>query len=223
MLLPELAAVVVVVLVLLIRFRRPLSRTHRPAEPFAIGDRWLVAVAAGCCLAVAPAALAGLPPWQAALPAALVLAAAFALRRRRSALRWSLVPWRVVLLTEGLFLVVATAGRHGLDHLLSQAAGHGVLRTEVVGAATSNLVNNLPAYLALERAVPAGHQQQLLGLLLGTNAGPMLLVTGSLATVLWRERCRARGVIVPAGQFLRLGLLVTPPLLLATYGGLLAG
>jgi arsenical pump membrane protein len=51
----------------------------------------------------------------------------------------------------------------------------------------------------------------------------MLLVTGSLATVLWRERCRARGVIVPAGQFLRLGLLVTPPLLLATYGGLLAG
>jgi len=220
MLLPEVAAVSVVVVVLLLRFRHPLSREHQRPAPFPVGDRALLAVAALCCLAVAPAALAGLPPWQAAVPAALVLGVAFVLRERRSVLRWSLLPWRVVLLTEGLFLVVAAAGKHGLDRLLDHAAGHGVVRTELVGAAASNLVNNLPSYLALERVVPPGHQQQLLGLLLGTNAGSMLVVTGSLATILWRERCRARGLEIPAGQFLRLGLLLTPPLLVATYLGL---
>lgn len=58
-------------------------------------------------------------------------------------------------------------------------------------------------------------------LLLGTNAGPMLLLSGSLATLLWRDRCRARGLEIGWRQFLRLGLLVVPPLLLGTYGALL--
>ena len=58
----------------------------------------------------------------------------------------------------------------------------------------ANLVNNLPAYVAVEAAVPAGHADQLLALLIGTNAGPLVLPWGSLATVIWFERVRAAGV-----------------------------
>jgi arsenical pump membrane protein len=47
-----------------------------------------------------------------------------------------------------------------------------------------------------------------------------VLVWGSLATLLWRERCRARGVDVSPWIFARLGLLGVPPLLVCTTVGL---
>jgi len=71
---------------------------------------------------------------------------------------------------------------------------------------SSNLVNNLPAYLAVESAVPTGHTTQLLGALLGSNGGPLVLVWGSLATLLWRERCTARGLRIRPGMFAAVGL-----------------
>ena len=81
------------------------------------------------------------------------------------------MPWRLALLVEGLFLVVHGIGPHGLDTLLR----HGLvapLPTAAVAATGSNLVNNLPAYLAHNR---------LLSLLLGVNLGPLVLPWGSLA------------------------------------------
>ncbi|HEY5336277.1 MAG TPA: SLC13 family permease [Mycobacteriales bacterium] len=220
MLLPEVVAIAVVTLVLMLRFRTSLRRRHAEPEPYAITDRPLVVVAAACCLAVAPASLFGVAPWTAALPAAAVLAAVFAVRRR-TVLRTGLVPWRLVLLTEGLFLVVAALGHHGLDSLLTHVTRHGALPTELLGAGGANVANNLPTYLAVQRTVPPHHVTDLLALLIGTNAGPLLLLFGSLATLLWRDRCTARGLRIGAWEFFRTGLLVVPPLLLGCYGALL--
>ena len=119
-----------------------------------------------------------------------------------------------MLLTLGLFLVVEAAGRHGLDTLLMRLVGHGGnARVGAVAATSANLVNNLPAYLALERSTPAG---DLPALLVGVNVGPLVLLWGSLATLLWRERCRARGVHVSVAQFTLLGLAGVPVVLAAT-------
>ncbi len=109
--------------------------------------------------------------------------------------------------------------------MLGHLAGHsesalGVLRTAGAGAASSNVVNNLPSYLALER-VADGRKDQLFGLLLGSNLGPLILLWGSLATLLWRERCKARGVRVSAWEFARVGLVGVPVLLVVSWAGLL--
>jgi arsenical pump membrane protein len=40
-------------------------------------------------------------------------------------------------------------------------------------------------------------------------------VTGSLATILWLVALRRQKIEVTAGRFLQLGLLVTPPALIA--------
>jgi arsenical pump membrane protein len=219
MALPEVAAVTVTVTVLLVRFRAELAGRYPPPPAPAPTDRITLLTAAGCCLAIAPAVLAGAAPWTVAVPAAAVLAAVTRWRRR-PVLSGLGVPWRLVVLTEGLFLVVSAAGRHGLDHLLAHAAGHGALRTAAVGAVAGNLVNNLPAFLALSRV--SRSTTQLLALLVGTNAGPLVLVWGSLATLLWRDRCQARGVVVPAAQFTRLGLVLVPGVLLAGWLALVA-
>jgi Na+/H+ antiporter NhaD/arsenite permease-like protein len=47
-------------------------------------------------------------------------------------------------------------------------------------------------------------------LLVGVDAGPNLLVTGSLATLLWLAVARERDASVSPGRFLAIGLLMAP-------------
>jgi arsenical pump membrane protein len=112
-----------------------------------------------------------------------------------------------------MLLLAAAAGPHGLDRLLRDALGTspGALRTAVTGAVLANGVNNLPAFLALERVVP---DRVLPALLLGVDVGPLVLPWASLATLLWADRCRAAGVAVPWRSFVLRGLVVVPLTLL---------
>lgn len=221
--LPALVAIAATTVTITLAYRRELGGRFPEPRPVEIADPLLLRIAAGVCLGVIPLFVLDVPVWAVATGGAAILVAAFAVRRRK-ALRFGLLPWRLVLLVEGLFLVIATLGIHGLDTALANLAGTsssdlGVLRTAATGAVASNVVNNLPSYLALER-VADGDPGRLLGLLLGTNLGPLITLWGSLATLLWRERCRARGLDISAGRFARLGLLGVPPMLLASWAAL---
>jgi arsenical pump membrane protein len=54
------------------------------------------------------------------------------------------------------------------------------------------------------------------GTLLGCDLGPNLTTTGSLSTMLWLLLLRQRGIQVSSLQYLRLGIIVTPLMLLVT-------
>jgi arsenical pump membrane protein len=221
--LPALVSVLVTVAVLALMFRRDLSSGYAPAEPYVAPDRVLLWSSAAVCLALAPAFASGVQPAWPASVAALLLVVLFAVRRR-SDLRASHVPWRLVLLVVGLFMVVQTLAVHGLSDLLSQVAGSGEswpdhLRLTATGAVSANVVDNLPAYLALE-PVADGSPARLVALLIGVNCGPLLTLWASLATLLWRERCAAAGVEVSARRFLVRGAVLVPVLLVATTAAL---
>ncbi len=205
-------AVAVTVLALALAHHRSLRGRYLLPGPEPRRDRVLLWTSALACLALVPAVLTGLPVAVVFGAAAAVVVAATALRSPR-VLRPSLVPWRLVLLVEGLFLVVSAAGPHGLDALLRGVAGPGDAPGRVVAAAAvgGNLVNNLPAYLALERVIPPSH---LLDVLVGVDLGPLVLPWASLATLLWHERCKAAGVVVPWTTYAVRGVLLVPPLLL---------
>jgi hypothetical protein len=70
-------------------------------------------------------------------------------------------------------------------------------RAAAAGAVLSNLVNNLPAYLAGEAALQLQGHQPVFGLLIGVNVGPVVTPWVSLATLLWMERCRSAVIAVP--------------------------
>jgi len=164
----------------------------------------LCAVAGAACVLFVAAILAGAPLGVASAAAATVTVLAFA-RRERAALRWSLLPWRLLALVTGMFLTVQTLSVHGLGALVARLVGGsdsllGQLRAAGTGAALANLVDNLPAYLAGESAVPAANHDQLLALLIGTNAGPLVTAWASLATLLWYERCAAFGLVIPKAR-----------------------
>jgi arsenical pump membrane protein len=58
-------------------------------------------------------------------------------------------------------------------------------------------------------------------LLLGVNMGPVLLLTGSLAGLLWQASARRAGVEVRASTYSRIGATVGVPALVAAGAVLL--
>ncbi|MEU5209980.1 SLC13 family permease [Streptomyces sp. NPDC020742] len=227
---PQLAAIVVTMGCLWLFFWRRGRRgadTYRPPEAHRPGDPVLFRVCAVACAGFLVAILvADVPLWAASAAAAAVAVAAFAVRRR-SSLRPSLVPWRLLVMVPGMFLVVETVNVNGLHELLTSAVGTdggvpGMFRASAVGAGLSNVLNNLPVYLAGESAVPLANHSQLLALLIGTNVGPVVTPWASLATLLWFERCHAQGVRVPLRSFMATGAVLAVGALLAATAALAA-
>ncbi|WP_327711596.1 SLC13 family permease [Streptomyces sp. NBC_00464] len=215
--LPQLAAIGVTAGCLWVfywrRGRRGADRYTPPALPVP-GDPVLLRICAVACggflLAIL---LLNVPLWSASLVAMVVVVAAYAVRRREE-LSLSLVPWRLLVLVPGMFLVVETVGAHGLHELLVRALGSdngfvGMLRSAGVGAGLSNVLNNLPAYVAGEAVIPADNHDQLLALLIGVNVGSVVTPWGSLATLLWFERCRWQGTRIDVRRFVLTGLVLS--------------
>jgi arsenical pump membrane protein len=142
------------------------------------------------------------------------------------------VSWSVLPLVGGLFILVESLDDTGVIAALSRAV-HDAAATSATGAAwgigivvgiVCNLMNNLPVGLIAGSVVAADHlPPQVVGAaLIGVDLGPNLSVTGSLATILWLVALRREGIDVGAWRFLRLGLLVTPPALIAALAALMA-
>lgn len=206
---PAAVGVVVPALLLWLAFHRDLRGRYGPQPAHTAGDRMLLRASAGTLLVLFPALVSGVPV---AVPAALAagfLVAMF-LWRRPAALRWSMLPWRPLMLTAGLFMVVETLHSHGLTEALAPAAGTGqtfpdLLRLAALGAGSANIANNLPAYLALEPAT--GSPLRLGALLIGVNLGPLISPWASLATLLWHERLQTLNLRVRWGGFAVAGVV----------------
>ncbi|MEV7802368.1 SLC13 family permease [Microbispora sp. NPDC088329] len=180
-----------------------------PPPPVPVADRVLFGVAGVACLLFIAALLAGVKIEVAALVAAVAVVGAFAWRDRAK-LVWGLLPWRLLVFVAGLFLVVPTLSRLGLADVMRALVGaggdgDGAYRAAAAGAGLSNVLNNLPAYVAGEQVIPAANHTQLLSLLAGTNLGPVITPWGSLATLLWFEWCRRGDVRVPLAKFVATG------------------
>lgn len=76
------------------------------------------------------------------------------------------------------------------------------------GALLANLINNIPAYLALEPA--ADSALGAMALLIGVNAGPVITPWASLATLLWADQARRQGVRINWRIFILAGLVLAP-------------
>jgi arsenical pump membrane protein len=206
------------------RGRRDTAR-YEPPPPYVAADPVLLRLAGVACLFFVSALLGGVELGIASAMAAGVLVAAFAVRHR-PALRWQLIPWRLPAFVTGLMLVVQTISLHLLGYVVSVMIGvsggaAGTFRAAAVGAGLSNVLNNLPTYLAGEAAVPVNNHVQLLGLLIGTNAGPVITPWASLATLLWYERCRTQQVHVPLRAFMLTGAGLAVTGTAASVGALL--
>jgi arsenical pump membrane protein len=215
---PAIAAILITVAVLAVLFHRDLRRTYVVPPTPHVDDKVLFWGSATVCLLLGPAFVSGIDVAWPAGAGAIVLVALFAVRRP-AALRWSLIPAKLVVTVTGLFLVVGFLSAHGLQTILSRIAGStSELRLSATAAIGANLADNLPAYLAME-PVAADDPHRMMALLIGVNCGCLLTLWGSLATLLWRARCDAARVDISWWSFLWRGLILTP---LVVAGSVLA-
>jgi arsenical pump membrane protein len=225
MVLPQVAALVVVAAFLWIFYWRANPARYTAPDPHRASNRPLFLAASACCAAFITGLLLDVPPEIITPACAVVLVVVFA-KWGRQHLRWSLLPWRLIVFVTGLFLVVDTVSLHGLGTWMATLIGtdsgaEGTWRAALTGGALSNILNNLPSYVAGEGVIPTANHDQLLGLLIGTNVGPLITPWASLATLIWAEHCRNRGVPVHWGKFVLTGAATAAAVLAASVAVLI--
>jgi len=218
MALPWLAVIGVEYLVFVRFFGADLAAGAQRAG-CAAGERvpvFTVVVVALTLLGFVVSSAVGVNPAWVACGGALVLAGRALARRETSPVRLGRsadAPFLLFVLCLGI--VVAAVVRHGLGHALGAVIPGGtslpaLLAIAALAAALANVINNLPAVLVLlPLAAPSG-AGAVLAVLLGTNIGPNLTYTGSLATLLWRRVLHQHGSGPSLREFTRLGLLTVP-------------
>jgi arsenical pump membrane protein len=209
-------------------FRTDLPPEHATAPAESIhAPRYALAVLAVTVAGFVVTSSFGVSPAWAALGGCVLLLAP---RVRRHDMR----PTRLLaeaspgfcVFVLALAVIVDAVTQHGLGRELHRLLPDGsgllaLLGTAFVAAVLANLVNNLPATLAL---VPlfTGQPALLLAMLLGVNIGPNLTFGGSLATLLWRRLLPDDAKPQPR-EFHLLGLATVPLLLALTTVALWAG
>jgi arsenical pump membrane protein len=168
------------------------------------------------------------PAWS-AFAGVLVLAVRAVGRRRvraRDALLAANPAFCAFVLALGVIVqgVVANGLGDALTHLLPDGSSlPELLLIVLVAAVLANLINNLPAVLALLPVAASGGVGALLAVLIGVNLGPNLTYVGSLATLLWRRIVHEHDDDPGLGRFTALGLRTVPATLVAATVALWVG
>ncbi len=146
-------------------------------------------------------------------------------------------PWQIVLFSLGMYLVVYGLRNAGLTDELAKGlvwlGGQGpwiaTVGTGFAAAILSSVMNNMPSVLigalSIQQApdlTPLTHELMVYANVIGCDLGPKFTPIGSLATLLWLHVLASKGHRITWGQYMRVGLVITPPVLLVTLLALAA-
>ncbi|AOX21607.1 arsenic transporter [Kozakia baliensis] len=144
-------------------------------------------------------------------------------------------PWQIVIFSLGMYLVVYGLRNAGLTDYLTTALvwlGHqgpfiATIGAGFLAAVLSSIMNNMPSVLvgalAIQQAhdiTPLTHALMVYANVIGCDLGPKFTPIGSLATLLWLHVLRSKNHRVTWGQYMNVGLAITPLVLLATLAAL---
>ena len=138
-------------------------------------------------------------------------------------------PWQIVIFSLGMYLVVYGLRNAGLTGYLAAVlvwlSDHGTwvatIGTGFGAALLSSVMNNMPGVLVgtlsiqQAHAVPALTRELMIyANIIGCDLGPKFTPIGSLATLLWLNVLSRKGITISWSQYMRVGLIITPPVLL---------
>ena len=140
------------------------------------------------------------------------------------------ISWSIFGFIAGMFIIVQAVESTGLTaqfgQLLLRLSGGTSLGAVLVGtggaAVGTNLINNVPMAVvltsslhSLQHAPLAVQQGFIAATIFGCDLGPNVTTVGSLATVLWLLILRHRNLEVSGLDYFKVGVIVTPLMLVA--------
>ena len=140
-------------------------------------------------------------------------------------------PWQVVWFSIGLYVVVYGLKNAGLTDVVAswimalqtQGDTTAIIGTGFLAAGLSSVMNNMPTIMIMDIAIDQvgyiGNEALVYANILGSNLGPKMTPIGSLATLLWLHVLAQKGVKIGWGQYMKVGLVITPPVLLVALLG----
>jgi arsenical pump membrane protein len=161
--------------------------------------------------------------------AIILLTGGFAYKRLKIKTVTGGISWSIFLFIFALALLVKGLENAGIIQLiadaLSRLAAYGPLQallSVTLGTALgSNIVNNWSMMMisvssldALSSQSGLYHHTLVYGAIMGADIGPNLTILGSLSSMLWLVLLRQRGLDIRPMQYFKLGIIVTPILLL---------
>jgi arsenical pump membrane protein len=235
-LLPSLLAITINIGLFMFIFRKDIAASFKDEHPeppvkidafFCFVCVVLVLTAVGYVLA----SVYGKPvSWSAMGGAAALLAGGFALRRMRLRGVASGISWSIFIFIFSLALLVRGLENKEVTQAIGEAVAHvssagtlwAVLAVSFGTAIGANLINNwsmmmisvsslasISTALSFDRSI-------IYASVLGADLGPNITILGSLSSMLWLVLLRQRGLDIRPLQYLRLGLIVTPLMLITS-------
>ncbi len=142
-------------------------------------------------------------------------------------------PWQVVWFSIGLYVIVYGLKNAGLTDVIAswiETLSHqgevvAIIGTGFLSGIISAVMNNMPTIMIMDIAIDkvgyVGNEALIYANILGSNLGPKMTPIGSLATLLWLHVLAQKGVKIGWGEYMKVGLVITPPVLLVALLGLI--
>ena len=236
MLLPTLAAGAVAFLALFLLYRKKLSEpiSGEPQETF-IKDKPQLAVGlvhlGACTLALAIGSYVGLEMWLVSLVAAIslfIFTIGFSIvRKKRPTELFACLkraPWQLIPFVLGMFVMVIGLSENGVTEAIAILLGEDmtVLKYGITSFLAANVINNIPMSVLfcsiIESLGDPCTAPAVFASVIGSNVGAFLTPIGALAGIMWSSILKSHGHKFGYLDFLRIGVTVAVPTILAALG-----
>lgn len=242
---PALLAGAVGFIMTYIIFRKKLSLPISPAADeveVRITDKPLltagISILVLCTVLLALSSYLGFEIWSVSLcsAAGLLLFAviySFARRRRPNEVLHTLArcPWELIPFVLSMFVIVLALNEHNVTRSIGESLDFGVFSILSFGITAflfANIINNIPMSVLFASALSfmpsaAGEVYGLsavYAVITASNIGAFLTPVGALAGIMWLGILKKHEVKFGFGEFVKYGLLISVPTLLASLGGL---
>lgn len=235
--LPTVFGGIVSVVALLLLFKNQLSKPMTECETqnervddklsFIVG----VTLLGVCTVLLAVSSYVGIEMWIVALSAVCVLilyTVIISIVRKKPLKAFyksvKRVPYQLVPFVLSMFVMIAVLSETGVTEAICRLLGNDnqIIKYGVFSFLASNLINNIPMSVLFSSVLSfceTANIGAIMATVVGSNIGAFFTPVGALAGIMWNSIIAERGVKFGYVDFLKIGVVVAIPTLLAAIGG----